>query len=198
MSAEIMLSATEPEPADFADLRASCQATLRWIQSSASRAAQQNRAAMQSESAWLWFLHADSRLAPNCFAAIEQARPNALNYFRIRFYDGPVWMRINEFGVNLRCWLFKLPFGDQGFLLRRASWLALGEFPEQDVPTLGGEDVALVKCARKTRIAIAALPAVIGTSARKYIEQGWLRTTLSHLRATWRQTRENRSAYHAR
>lgn len=184
-----MLSATEPEPADFADLRASCQATLRWMQGPASRAAQQNRAAMQSAQAWLWFLHADSRLAEKCFLAIEKASPQALNYFRLRFYDGPIWMRINEFGVRVRCWLFKLPFGDQGFLLTRANWLALGAFPEQANGGQGGEDVALVQCARVACMPVMDLPAALGTSARKYVEHGWLRTTLAHLRTTWRQTR---------
>ncbi len=184
-----MLSATEPEPADFADLRASCQSTLRWILSPASRAAQQNLAALFSQQPWLWFLHADSKLTPDCFNAIEGACPDALNYFRLRFYDGPRWMRVSEFGVWLRCWLFKLPFGDQGFLLTRNNWLALGTFPEQANGGIGGEDIALVRRAREMRMPVSALRAVLGTSARKYVEHGWLRTTLAHLRTTWQQTR---------
>lgn len=198
-SAEIILSAVEPEPSDFAALQASCKAQLRWVLGTKGRADQQNRAAALTQQTWLWFLHADSRLSPAVFAGLEQAHADALNYFKLRFYDGPIWMRITEFGVALRCWLFKLPFGDQGFLLERACFERLGGFAEHPIRGGGGgEDALLVQTARRMQLSLSALPAAIRTSARKYQQQGWLRTTLRHLRITWLQSRTSVMQPHAR
>lgn len=200
-SAEIMLSAVEPEPADFAALQSECKARLRWVVGSIGRVDQQNRAAMLTQHPWLWFLHADSRLPREILVELEHAHADALNYFKLRFYDGPMWMRVTEFGVALRCWLFKLPFGDQGFLLERACFERLGGFakhPRSGSISSGGEDVLLVQVARLMQVKLVPLPAAIGTSARKYQHYGWLRTTLRHLRSTWRQSRTYVGQPHAR
>ena len=95
-------------------------------------------------------------------------------------------MRINEFGVWLRTRLFRLPFGDQGFLLSRANFVRLGGYDET-LPS--AEDHALIWRARRAGMAIRAIGATISTSARRYAEFGWGKTTCKHLRLTWRQWR---------
>jgi len=193
-SAEIILSAVEPEPANFAALQSDCIPQLRWVFGAIGRADQQNRAAALSQQTWLWFLHADSRVTSEVFSALEQAQHNALNYFKLRFYDGPIWMPITEFGVALRCWLFKLPFGDQGFLLTRSCFECLGGFtalPISGAGSSGGEDIALVRTARLKGAKLSLLPAKIATSARKYQMYGWLHTTWLHLRITLRLARSH-------
>lgn len=155
---------------------------------SAGRARQQNAGAAATQSAWLWFLHADSRLAPDTLSALAAfiaRREPALGYFDLRFLDdGPRWMRLNTFGAGLRSRWLGLPFGDQGLLLPRAVFEQLGGFDERQA---GGEDHALVWAARRQHIPLRRIGAPLYTSARKYAQQGWLRTTARHVGLTCRQ-----------
>ena len=56
-----------------------------------------------------------------------------------------------------------------------------------------GEDLALVWRARRAGLRLQGLDAAMLTSARRYRQRGWLRTTLRHLRLTallvWREMR---------
>ena len=111
--------------------------------------------------------------------------PGALHYFDLAFSgDGPPLMRLNERGVWVRSHLLGMPFGDQGFCLRRDVFFGLGGFPE-DVPY--GEDHLLVWRARQAGVPLRCAPATLLTSARKYGERGWLRTTARHVYLTYRQ-----------
>jgi rSAM/selenodomain-associated transferase 2 len=154
------------------------------------RASQQNAGASAATRDWLWFLHADSRLAATTLPALAsfvQRDETALGYFDLRFLDdGPALMRLNAFGARLRSRWLGLPFGDQGLVLPRATFERLGGFDR----TLGcGEDHDLVWRARRARVPLRPLGAPLYTSARKYAERGWWPTTAWHLRETWRQAR---------
>lgn len=156
----------------------------------AGRARQLNAGAHATDSDWLWFLHADSqldaRVIEEVIAALGQDE-DMLAYFGLRFLpDGPRWMALNAIGARLRSRWLGLPFGDQGFLLPRRVFEALGGFDEG---LDGGEDHALVWRARRQGIELRELRADIHTSARKYAERGWWRTTREHLALTWRQAR---------
>ncbi len=157
----------------------------RWIDGRPGRARQQNLGARATAGATLWFLHADSRVDLSVLTqALDFAarRPAAIGYFQLRFENGPMLMRINEFGVRLRCRWFALPFGDQGLIMPRAVFDALGQFEER---RSYGEDMALVRRGRQQGLALESLPATIITSARRYAKHGWLRTTWQHQRMTW-------------
>lgn len=158
--------------------------------SRAGRARQLNAGANATESDWLWFLHADSRFDAGSIAALNAFigdNPTALGYFKLRFLDdGPRRMAINALGARLRSRWLGLPFGDQGFVMPRRVYDALGGFDES---LSSGEDHAMVWQCRKHAIPLRALPATLYTSARKYAELGWWRTTREHLRQTWRQAR---------
>lgn len=154
------------------------------------RAQQMNAGAAATESAWIWFLHADSRMAqttlPRLLEFIGRKQP-VLGYFDLRFRDdGPWQMRLNAVGVWLRSRVLGLPFGDQGLLMPRSVFDALGGF---DPALHSGEDHALVWEARRAGVALRAVGAPLLTSARKYARDGWWRTTTHHLRLTWRQAR---------
>jgi len=165
------------------------------LRAPAGRATQQNAGAAAGTREWLWFLHADTRLLPETLPALrawlEQRDRPALGWFRLQFADdGPRAMRWNARGANWRARVLGLPFGDQGLLLPRAQFAQLGGFD----PTLrDGEDHALVWRARRAGLPLRAIDAALVTSARKYAERGWLRTTLRHLRLTatqaWREAR---------
>src|SRR5690606_11789485 len=87
------------------------------------RAVQQNLGARRATRDWLWFLHADSELAPETLSALShflRRGEDALGYFDLYFLDdGPPLTRLNALGARLRSRWFRLPFGDQGFVLPR-------------------------------------------------------------------------------
>lgn len=156
--------------------------------SAPGRAVQQNAGAADATTAYLWFLHADSRLAADTLPALRdflQREPWALGYFDLRFLDdGPVGMRLNALGAWVRSRWLGLPFGDQGFVLPRAAFEQLGCFDPQ---LAWGEDHELLWRARRAALPLQPLHATLYTSARKYAEHGWWRTTAKHLRESARQ-----------
>lgn len=160
------------------------------VLSAQGRARQLNAGARSTAAQWLWFLHADSRLESATVLALQALvadNPDAIGYFNLRFLaDGPRWTAINAFGAGIRSRYLGLPFGDQGFVMPRRIFERLGGFDEG---LAGGEDHAMVWRARKLGIPLRGLHANLHTSARKYSERGWWKTTREHLQLTWRQAR---------
>jgi GT2 family glycosyltransferase len=111
----------------------------------------------------------------------------AIGYFRLRFLaDGPRLTFLNAWGAHFRSRVFGLPFGDQGLLMPRRIFDALGGFDES---VTAGEDHDLIWSARTRGIPLLPVDAPIFTSARKYAERGWWRTTREHLGMTRDQAR---------
>lgn len=181
---EIILSMIEGESVPVEALTKN----LHFIHGEAGRARQLNAGADAARSQWLWFLHADSRVQHDAIRAMQafvDRNETAIGYFDLRFLDdGPGLMAINTFGAFLRSRLLGLPFGDQGLLMPRHVFETLRGF---DVAVGKGEDHALIWRARAQGIPLCALRASIRTSARKYAEHGWWRTTWQHLRMTREQ-----------
>ncbi|MEO5559024.1 MAG: TIGR04283 family arsenosugar biosynthesis glycosyltransferase [Dokdonella sp.] len=157
----------------------------RVCRSEPGRARQQNLGARMASGDWLWFVHADSRLRAETLRELQRFTAHgsdALGWFTLAFRrDGPRWTALNAAGANWRARWLGLPFGDQGLLLPRACFDALHGFDEQ---ADYGEDHLLVWAARRAGLPLRHIPAVLETSARKYAQQGWLRTTLRHWRLT--------------
>lgn len=162
--------------------------SVKWILAPQGRAQQLNEGARASERPYLWFLHADTRLAPQAFRSLESALqryPGSLLYFNLSFSrGGPRLMWLTALGVWMRSHLLKIPFGDQGFCIQKEMFQKIGEFREN---TAYGEDHLLVWEARKSRIPVICTGGSLQTSARKYQSQGWAKTTFFHLRLTLRQ-----------
>lgn len=157
----------------------------------AGRARQLNAGTAASALPWLLFLHADSRPDASLAAALRRApEGDYLGYCRLRYYDGPPWMRLTEAGVWLRSRVFGLPFGDQGMLMPRTVFERLGGFDER---IACGEDHAMVWAARHAGLPLQPLAAALPTSARRYVEAGWWTVTRSHLAKTWAQARSWRA-----
>lgn len=157
----------------------------------AGRAHQLNAGIDAAECEWLWLLHADSRLRADTLPALRRylaTMPHALGWFRLAFEsDGPWPMPLNALGANLRSRWCGLPFGDQGYVLRRDDARRLGPF---DSSLEYGEDHAWVWRARRVGLPLCAIDGTLATSARKYAEHGWWRTTLRHVRLTATQARQ--------
>jgi GT2 family glycosyltransferase len=157
------------------------------ISGALGRGSQMNAGAKIARNPCLWFLHADSRVDADCLKAITafSFEKSQLGYFGLRFLnDGPDHMGINRFGVWFRSRFLRLPFGDQGFVISKSCFDALGQYRED---LKAGEDHAFVWRARKNGVSLKYLNASIQTSARKYARHGWGHTTRTHLRETWRQ-----------
>ncbi len=190
--AEVCVVFSQKSALPLADEMPQLSAKITCITATTGRARQLNAGVAATRNVELWFVHADSVLAANTAAAlncalIAKSHSNSLHYFDLRFAkDGSRKMRINEFGVWLRTRLFCLPFGDQGFLLSRANFIRLGGYDET-LPS--AEDHGLIWHAKRAGMKIRAIGATLSTSARRYAEFGWGKTTAKHLRLTWQQAR---------
>lgn len=155
------------------------------------RSVQLNLGAENSTGDWLLFIHADSVLDENFLRRVVQisrptiSDPDTLYYGHLRFeFDGPKACILNAFFANLRSKYFKLPFGDQGYLIKRSVFFKLGLFPNHFI---SGEDHAFIKKAQGHQVLIHPLGGGIKTSARKYQKEGWLKVTAKHLYLTFKQ-----------
>ena len=138
-----------------------------------SRGKQLRLGAQRASGDFILFLHADTWLPENAGAIIAEAlaRPLVIaGGFYKRFRDGGALP-----GSRLRCWLLwaltNSLFGDQAIFVKRDSLEQCGGVP--DVPLM--EDFELCKIlATQGRIKLA--PATVLTSARKFHEEGMLKT----------------------
>ncbi|MFI4948421.1 MAG: TIGR04283 family arsenosugar biosynthesis glycosyltransferase [Alphaproteobacteria bacterium] len=129
---------------------------------------------------WLLFLHADCRLAPGWEAAVQTfiTAPGAqgrAGYFTFALDDRSPAARRLERIVAWRCRTFGLPYGDQGLLIARALYDALGGYA--GLPLM--EDVEFAR--RLGRRRLAPLGAPLHASARRYRTGGYIRRPLRNL-----------------
>jgi len=121
---------------------------------------------------WLLFVHADTVLPSDWGAAVLAHianRPGKAGYFALGFDTGGLPARLVAAWANLRSALLALPYGDQGLLVNRALYRHAGGYPV--IPLM--EDVALVR--RLGRGRLAPLGGTVGTSAARFVAEGWLR-----------------------
>ncbi len=145
------------------------------IHSACGRGIQCHAGAERTASAWLLFLHADTLLprdAAAIFTAFSAPPKNVVGTFRVQFAGGGklinalAWVASRGDSVFTR-------FGDQGILIRRSFYDAIGGFP----PWPLFEDVALLQRARKHG-RVPWLPGVVLTSARRFNQRGFFRQRL--------------------
>lgn len=148
-----------------------------WLQTRAGRAHQMNAGAAAARGEWLLFLHADSRLSEGWLDAIFTSMGSYVGgWFRFAL-DDPAWQaRVIERGVAWRVRWLRLPYGDQGYFVRRDTFVRIGGFRE--LPLM--EDVDFVK-----RLIAAGpvveLPVPLATSARRWRRDGWFRRSARNL-----------------
>ena len=122
---------------------------------------------------WLLFLHADTKLDPGWNEAVEAFRANSVNngkaaVFRFVLDDPSHQARRLERMVAWRVRWLALPYGDQGLLIHRDFYNAIGGF--RPMPLM--EDVDIARRIGRARLVV--LPVAARTSAARWRKDGWL------------------------
>lgn len=142
------------------------------------RGGQLKRGAAAARGDWLFFLHADTVLEETWAdeARALAAEPMTAGVFTLAFDAAGLAPRLVAAGANLRTRVFALPYGDQGLLISRAHYDAVGGFA--DMPLF--EDVELIDriVARGGRKALRFFRSRAITSAARYEARGYARQVL--------------------
>lgn len=139
------------------------------IETAPSRGHQLRIGCAQAQGDWLLILHADSQLSEGwCDAIQTHVQGRDAGYFKLMFEGGGMMASIVAGWANLRAWLFGLPFGDQGMLIPRSLYDAVGGYPDIELM----EDVVLVRALSGR---LVPLDSELVTSSQKYRQQGWFR-----------------------
>lgn len=145
------------------------------LSTAAGRGGQLRAGCAAARADWVLALHADTVVEPGWIEAVARhvvGPQERAGYFSLRFDDPSLTARIWEQGVALRSRLLRLPYGDQGLLVHRGLYDAVGGYP--DWPLM--EDVALVQRIGAARL--QPLGATVRTSADRYRRDGWVRRSL--------------------
>jgi len=143
----------------------------------AGRAHQMNAGASDAAGEWLLFLHADSVLPSGWLPAIADLGGDVMGgWFRFALDDAAWQARVIERLTGWRVRRLRLPYGDQGLLVRRYVFQSLGGFRE--LPFLEDIDFArrLVRAGR-----VVELPLALRTSSRRWRRDGWFRRSTKNL-----------------
>ncbi len=155
-------------------------AGARIVKAPRGRGTQLAAGAAAASSDWLLFLHADCSLAPGWEQAVDTfvTAPGAADragYFAFALDDASRAARRLERIVAWRCRVLGLPYGDQGLLIARALYQAVGGFAA--LPLM--EDVEFARRLGRRRLMPLGAPAY--ASARRYREGGYIRRPLRNL-----------------
>ncbi|MEG0775064.1 TIGR04283 family arsenosugar biosynthesis glycosyltransferase [Clostridium sp.] len=140
------------------------------------RANQMNSGALSAKGDIFWFLHSDSIVDVNSITAIERAISSGYvgGGFSLHFYDyKSAFLKYIYITSNMRAKYLKLYFGDQGIFVSRNVFQELKGF--KNMPIMEDWDFSTrIKYIGK----LILLRKPIGTSARRFIKGGPLKTHL--------------------
>ena len=151
-----------------------------------NRGLQLNYGAEKAKGEWLLFIHADSRLKFNWSRKvmnISKRDSNLIYYFDFKVNNKSFTYKFLEFFVNLRCFLFKTPYGDQGLFIGKENFKNYGGY--KTIPLM--EDFDFIRRINKRNLRSLKIP--IFTSSRKWDEVNfvWQSYKNWHLRKLMRK-----------
>jgi len=160
-----------------------------------NRGLQLDIGAKNSKGDWLIFLHADTRLTYDWFRKINlvfKGGNNYIYYFKFKINNKKIIFRVLEILVNFRSKYLKQPYGDQGLVIHRNTYLKNNGF--RKIPIM--EDIDFIRrLNNKKDLKQLNLPIFI--SSRK-----WERTNIFlqaiknwHLRRRWFKGESLKSIY---
>ena len=154
------------------------EAGARVIKTGSGRGLQLSVGASGAQNDQLLFLHADTHLGPkwpevakNLFLKGQKA-----GVFKFVLEDQSFFARLVEVFVSFRCRSLGWAWGDQGLLINRNLYLAVGGF-NPNMPLF--EDVDIIRRIGKPRLEILNENAI--TSATRYLRAGYLWRSLKNL-----------------
>jgi len=150
---------------------------VRAIVSAKGRGAQMNAGAKIANGEVVLFLHADTELpegAMGKIGAVLEDKKYVGGAFNLGIDSDRLFLRWIEAGVNRRCRLSRVPYGDQAIFIRKDYFNEIGQF--KDVPLM--EDVDLMRRIKKRGDKIFILPEKIMTSSRRWETEGAIYTMI--------------------
>ncbi len=91
-----------------------------------NRGLQLDIGAKKANGEWLIFLHADTRLTHDWVGEIKsilKGNKNYIYFFKFKINHKKIIYRVLEILVNFRSQYFKQPYGDQGLIIHRSTYL---------------------------------------------------------------------------
>ena len=160
-----------------------------------NRGLQLNIGAKKSKGEWLLFLHADSRLNQNWLRKIKSVIKDGTNFiyfFKFKINNKKIIYRFLEILVNLRSSLLKNPYGDQGLIINRKSYLENEGY--RKIPIM--EDIDFIT-RLKNKKDLKMLPIPIFTSSRKWEKSNLILQSFNNwnLRRRWLKGESIKSIY---
>jgi rSAM/selenodomain-associated transferase 2 len=149
---------------------------MRLLSTEPRRAKQMNAGAGVAQGDILLLLHADTRLPTGAHAAVADAVADPAivgGRFDVKFNNPRLIFRAIAALMNFRSRVTGIFTGDQAIFVKREVFAALGGYP--DIPLM--EDVELTRRLNR-RGRLACLRLRVTTSARKWEQEGVLRTVL--------------------
>lgn len=153
------------------------------LQSARGRARQMNAGAARATGAVLLFLHADTELPPGGARLAAQSLADGAHRwgrFDVRIAGRPWMLRVVACLMNGRSRWSGIATGDQAMFVERATFEAVGGFPDQPLM----EDIALSGRLRAVSRP-ACLRARVTTSGRRWETRGVWRTIVLMWRLRW-------------
>ena len=131
-----------------------------------SRGLQLHIGAKKAKGEWFIFLHADSRLSQDWFKKVNAAikdNENSIYFFKFKINNKKFIYRFLEILVNLRSFIFKDPYGDQGLIIQRFTYFKNKGYKK--IPLM--EDLDFIK-RLKNKVPVKMLTIPLYTSSRKW------------------------------
>ncbi|WP_411816272.1 TIGR04283 family arsenosugar biosynthesis glycosyltransferase [Hyphococcus sp. DH-69] len=153
----------------------------RVIETEPGRGTQLRAGAEAAKSDWLLFLHADTVLSDDWAkgaAIFMRGDQDRAAVFTLQFDRSGFAPNFVSGGAMLRTRLLKLPYGDQGLLISRRLYDAVGGFG--DLPLMEDADFIRRLTKKYGRRAIEILPAQAITSAARYERDGYIKRVLKN------------------
>jgi len=144
------------------------------IISEKGRGVQMNAGAAAAKGSILLFLHADSILPDNALNKVLNIIGMGADFgaFSLSIDSPHFFFRFLEWAAGIRCRISGIPYGDQAFFIRKDVFNESGGYAS--IPIM--EDVEFVKRLKKSRRKIAILKERVLTSARRWHEDGYIKT----------------------
>ena len=131
-----------------------------------NRGLQLNIGAKKATGKWFIFIHADSRLREGWLKKVNSVIGNDekfVCFFKFKINNKKIIYRFLEIFVNIRSYIFKDPYGDQGLLIHRKTYFKNKGY--RKIPLM--EDLDFIK-RLKNKTSLKRLTIPIYTSSRKW------------------------------